>query len=432
MRKVKSWGVKVMMAIMVSGAMAAAQRVPDVAAQEARERTGRELREALESVKGVDSTPASKAILADFGTYAEVYDHRSNVFERALETGNKDLLECCTGYVEIGKLDGLRWIDADRVARDFAGAWKALARWRHPRSNSFMAQFLAAPDMPEEVGPWYGGYGTRGLQGCFARLIIEENLGSKPALLALLNDKTTSASKRRTIVWAMQHDASAENKAALQKIAANDADQDVREEAASSLVRIAVTGGVAAEITPGVAVKLSPSELQLLLDKNADHRADLTLAELQTLLKDHPSDLFSDPPEFKRFVRLLAWCQEVMKQPRAEELLPLILKEVEARNALDRKPVGWDEIAIFGQGGDVGLLIGCVIEISGTKGFQKVLDIVVAADDLPKLKVLLKRVEVLSDRKPYDLLVEAKLGAFKSGRLKEAAERHLKEREVVK
>lgn len=189
-------------------------------------------------------------------------------------------------------------------------------------------------------------------------------------------------------------------------------------------IGLSTVGILAAEDAP----KLPPTPLQLLADKNADRKADLTLSDLKDLFENHKSELFSDKPDdLRKFGLLREWCDSLRQQPDAVELQPLILAEIVARKAVDRKPEGWDEIAILGHGGDVGLLMGCVVDISKEQGVEKILDLIVRAEDPAKLKILLKQLDILQLRAKYDPIVDARLKSLGSQSLTAAAESYRKE-----
>jgi hypothetical protein len=79
----------------------------------------------------------------------------------------------------------------------------------------------------------------------------------------------------------------------------------------------------------------------------------------------------------------------------------------------------------LGYGGEVGLLMDCVIGISGEEGFNKLLDTMVAAEDPVKLKILVLQISIRNERPKYDPILKLKLKHLKSPRLKKVIEDHL-------
>lgn len=166
--------------------------------------------------------------------------------------------------------------------------------------------------------------------------------------------------------------------------------------------------------------------LPQLLGEDTKKEADLTLADLEKIFRNHKAELFSEVPNVWKFGVLGNWCDALKKQPKAHDLQPMLLKEIGNQKAIDREPVGWDEIAVIGRGGDVGLLMECVIGISGEAGFNQVFESVVTEDNPAKLKILLLQVNRRGERAKYNSIVETRLKTLQSPRLKEVIAAYLK------
>ena len=179
---------------------------------------------------------------------------------------------------------------------------------------------------------------------------------------------------------------------------------------------------LAAQETP----KLPPTPLQLLIDKDASREADLKLGDIENLLRNHRRELFSDDLDMKKFSLLRKLCEDLKKIPEAKELQPLLLKVISDQKAIDRPPVGWNEILVAGFGGGIGLLMDCVIGISGAAGFNQIFDSVVNAQDPVKMKILLVQVAIRNERAQCDPIVGMKLKTIHSRRLEEVVDAHLK------
>ena len=172
-------------------------------------------------------------------------------------------------------------------------------------------------------------------------------------------------------------------------------------------------------------LKLPPSPLQLLGDKTASRKADLKLADLENILRNHKAEIFSADLDRKKFSLLLELCQKLKEIPEGKELQPLLLKEISAQKVIERPPVGWDEILVSGHGGSVGLLMECVIAISGEMGFNQIFHSVVEAKNPVKLKILLLQIAIRRERANYDPILVAKLESLELPQLKEVIEAHL-------
>ena len=195
----------------------------------------------------------------------------------------------------------------------------------------------------------------------------------------------------------------------------------------NSAILLAIGIVTASHVAAQDTLKLPPSPLQLLGDKTATHAEDLKLADLENILRIHKTEIFSADLDKKKFSLLMELCQKVKEIPEGKELQPLLLEEISKQKAIEqRPPVGWDEILVSGYGGSVGLLMECVIAISGEAGFNQIFDAVVEAKDPVKLKILLLQISIRRERAKYDPILAVKLKTLESPQLKEVVDAHLK------
>lgn len=170
---------------------------------------------------------------------------------------------------------------------------------------------------------------------------------------------------------------------------------------------------------------LPPTPLQLIVDNGARQRAALGTKDLQILLQNHKTELFSQDYDIKKFSLLRELCEELQKSPQGKDFEPILLKEISDQKAIDRPPLGWDEIMMSSYGGGIGLLMESVIAITGEAGFNRIFDSVVTAEDPVKLKILLAQIVIRGERAKYDPILEIKLKSLQSLRLKEVIDVHL-------
>lgn len=166
----------------------------------------------------------------------------------------------------------------------------------------------------------------------------------------------------------------------------------------------------------------APWRIELLVGKETA----IGKADLENLLLNRKTELFSEIPDARKFGLLDQLCNKLKSIPEGKDLQPLLLKEISTLKAINRPPVGWDEILILGRGGDVGVLMDCVISMSGEEGFNQIFDSLATADDPVKLKILLLQIAIRKERAKYDPILEMKLKTLQSPRLKEVIEAHLK------
>ncbi len=179
--------------------------------------------------------------------------------------------------------------------------------------------------------------------------------------------------------------------------------------------------------TPEDTSKLPPSSLQLLLARVPGQVADLKLVDIEDLLRNHKREIFSEDYDKKKFYLLGDLCESLEKNPQGKDLLPLLLKEITSQKAVDCPPVGWDEIMVSGKGGGIGLLMKCVLAISGEAGFNQIFDSVVSAENPVKLNILLIQVNIRGERAKYDPVLKMKLQTLQSAQLKAVIDAHLKD-----
>lgn len=172
--------------------------------------------------------------------------------------------------------------------------------------------------------------------------------------------------------------------------------------------------------------------LPQLLREEAKREADLIHADLKNFFNTRKAELFSEDFNMKNFLLLQELCEDLKKISEGKEFQPLLLREISAQKAIDRPPVGWDEIMISGHGGAIGLLMDCVIDITGEAGFNEIFDSVVTSEDPVKLKILLAQIAIRRERTKYDPILDMKLKRLQSPRLKEVVDAHLKAATIEK
>lgn len=174
----------------------------------------------LERIDGPESTPESRVLLELRESLVAKGLRPSALVQRADETGNRDLLDVAAGIVKSADFDaGTEWREAALISARIHEAVLALAKWKHPASEKFLAEFLRCPDVPfGEINDWHFGFMSRGLPGTFAEGLVKMGGKDRQNLYRLLGDPSVSEAKKRVIVYAMRFDESEETTVLLRQI----------------------------------------------------------------------------------------------------------------------------------------------------------------------------------------------------------------------
>lgn len=175
---------------------------------------------ALARIDGPESTAESRVLLELQETLTAKGFSTAALVQRADETGNRDLLDFAAGIVKSADYDaGTEWREAVMVSSRIHSAVVALAKWKHPTSEGFLAAFLRCPDVPfGQVQDWHFGFTTRGLPGTFAEGVVRSGGKDKQNLYEMLGDPSVSEAKKRVIVYAMKFDESEDATVLLRQI----------------------------------------------------------------------------------------------------------------------------------------------------------------------------------------------------------------------
>jgi hypothetical protein len=153
----------------------------------------------LARIDGPESTPESRVILELRESLAAKGLRPAALVQRADETGNRDLLNVAAGIVKSADFDaGTEWREAALISARIHDSVLALAKWKHPASEKFLAEFLRCPDVPfGEINDWHFGFMSRGLPGTFAEGLVKMGGKDRRSLYQLLGDPSVSEAKKR-------------------------------------------------------------------------------------------------------------------------------------------------------------------------------------------------------------------------------------------
>ena len=160
----------------------------------------------LNKIKWIESSPESKDVVSSLAKITD--SEMALVTKHALSTPNVDLISFIRSKIEEEDWEKERtWHEGLALSSRAAERLEVLGKWNSSAKENFGSYFLNAPDVPYEIMThWHAGFLNRGLQGAILKIMAKHDEMGFKKMIALLNEKSVSLSKKRTIVWAMRYD----------------------------------------------------------------------------------------------------------------------------------------------------------------------------------------------------------------------------------
>jgi hypothetical protein len=131
--------------------------------------------------------------------------------------------------------------------------------------------------------------------------------------------------------------------------------------------------------------------LQVILKKHG--LADEPSAEeLGKVFRDDKGSFISGEIDSSNFYTLEAFCQLLLKTERGSDMVDQLIPEISScvpdfRNEIDN----WGQAAIRSSGGEMGLLMNCVLDLAGVEGLDKIYQILLKNGDFSRMRILFEK-----------------------------------------
>lgn len=159
---------------------------------------------------------------------------------------------------------------------------------------------------------------------------------------------------------------------------------------------------------------LPTSRLDDILKAKKMERAKLDSKEISRIISENKSELYGKMNEVSKFLTLSDLCEIIRNLPEKNDLPATLLREYETVTPLQGEPENWNEVIVKSGDGALGLIVGCLLEISGNEAFDKMVEIAQEKDDLSRMKVIFNRIRNSDDRKEYLKKIQARIDNSKS------------------
>ncbi|RYZ91288.1 MAG: hypothetical protein EOP06_07035 [Proteobacteria bacterium] len=162
------------------------------------------------------------------------------------------------------------------------------------------------------------------------------------------------------------------------------------------------------------------SNLEKIAESEGIKGRPLDVEAIRRILTRHENALVvGDMSDASKFATIRDLCSRIEALPDRAQLGEDLFKLFKKLDVMEGEPKDWNEILIKGEEGSLGPITKCLLASSGEEMRSKILDYLLAEDQLEKAKLFLKKATFAGEGEEMKKLVGAKMKAAKSDEMKE-------------
>lgn len=162
------------------------------------------------------------------------------------------------------------------------------------------------------------------------------------------------------------------------------------------------------------------SRLDEIIEKKGEKINSLSIDTIKSIFENNKSHLYGGLSDISKFATLRDLCERAMTNPNKADLQGTLFKLFKNLPLIEGEPSNWNENLIKSEGGALGLITKCLIDVSDLKLQSEVLDYLIRENDILKMKLFINKIMITKKIDGFDKLLEKKTKGSRSKEMKEA------------